>query len=170
MDAVALDPVALSFALLSAMGAAAAFGIVPALRASRPNLIARAALERTDAGLGFGAMLRNGVVTAEVALSFVLLIGSGLMLRSFLALTRTDPGFDTRGKLTFFMPVFGNTPEMRAARDARFARPLQPSAGVTSVTAASPFPLDGGVANGKYGREDAVTDQSPVPAKPTCSW
>ena len=160
LDAVALDPVALSFALLSALGAAAAFGIVPALRASRPNLAQALRSSGRTAGLGSGAVLRNGVVTAEVALSFVLLIGSGLMLRSFLALTRADPGFDTRGKLTFFLPVFGNTPERRAAemRDLRDRFSHLP--GVTAVTAAFPFPLDGGVANGKYGREDAVTDQS----------
>jgi putative ABC transport system permease protein len=46
--------------------------------------------------------LRNIVVVAEVALSFVLLVGSGLMLRSFVELRRVNPGYDPRGLLTFF--------------------------------------------------------------------
>jgi putative ABC transport system permease protein len=159
-NVVALDPLVLAFAVLAAIGAAAAFGIVPALRASRPNLANALRSSGRTAGLGSGAFLRNGVVTAEVALSFVLLIGSGLMLRSFLALSREDPGFDARGKLTFFLPVLGNTPDLRAARMRDLSDRFRHLPGVTSLTAASPFPLDGGVANGKYGREDAVTDQS----------
>jgi predicted permease len=160
VEVVALDPLVLSFALLAAVGAAAAFGIVPALRASRPDLAHALRASGRTAGLGSGAWLRNGVVTAEVALSFVLLIGSGLMLRSFLALTREDPGFDARGKLTFFLPVFGNNADQRAAHMRDLRDRFRHLPGVTSVTAASPFPLDGGVANGKYAREDAVTDQS----------
>jgi predicted permease len=159
VDVVALDPLVLSFALLAAVGAAA-FGVVPALRASRPNLAHALRAGGRTAGLGSGAWLRNGVVTAEVALSFVLLIGSGLMLRSFLALQNTDPGFDARGKLTFFLPVFGNNADQRAAHMRDLRDRFRHLPGVTSVTAASPFPLDGGVANGKYGREDAMTDQS----------
>jgi putative ABC transport system permease protein len=160
VDAVALDPLVLSFALMAAVGAAAAFGVVPALRASRPNLAHALRAGGRAAGLGTGAWLRNGVVTAEVALSFVLLIGSGLMLRSFLALQNTDPGFDARGKLTFFLPVFGNNADQLAAKMRDLRDRFRHLPGVTAVTAASPFPLDGGVANGKYGREDAVTDQS----------
>jgi putative ABC transport system permease protein len=160
MDVVAIDPMVLAFALLAAVAAAAAFGVAPALRASRPNLAHALRASGRTAGLGSAAMLRNGVVTAEVALSFVLLIGSGLMLRSFLALERQDPGFDARGKLTFFLPVFGNTQEKRAAAMRDLRDRFRNLPGVRSVTAASPFPLDGGVANGKYGREDAVTDQS----------
>ena len=47
--------------------------------------------------LGGGRTLRNGVVIAEVALAFVLLIGSGLMFRSFVTLANTNPGYDPNG-------------------------------------------------------------------------
>ena len=48
--------------------------------------------------------MRSAVVTLEVALSFVLLVGSGLMIRSFVALQRTEPGYDPKGVLTFERP------------------------------------------------------------------
>jgi putative ABC transport system permease protein len=160
VDVVALDPLVLWFALLAAVGAAATFGVVPALRASRPDLAHALRSGGRTAGLGGGALLRNGVVTAEVALSFVLLIGSGLMLRSFWALERQDPGFDPHGKLTFFLPVFGRNAAQNAAQIRDLRDRFRKLPGVASVTAAFPFPLDGGVANGKYGREDAVIDQS----------
>jgi putative ABC transport system permease protein len=51
--------------------------------------------------LGQGRWIRNAVVVVEVALSFVLLIGSGLMVRSFVALYQSNPGFDPTGILTF---------------------------------------------------------------------
>ena len=54
-------------------------------------------------GLRAGHLLRDAVVMAEVALSFVLLIGSGLMLRSFVELRRVDPGYRPHGLLTFFV-------------------------------------------------------------------
>jgi hypothetical protein len=57
-------------------------------------------------GLGGGRRLRNIVVITEVVLSFVLLIGSGLMIRSFLALQRIDPGYDPHNVLTF--QLFGS--------------------------------------------------------------
>lgn len=160
VDVVAIDPLVVGFAILSGVLAAALFGVLPALRASRPDLAQALRAGGRASGLGAGAVLRNGVVTAEVALSFVLLVGSGLMLRSFWTLENTDPGFDPRGKLTFFLPVFGNTAETRAARMRDLRQRFEHLPGVKSVTAASPFPLDGGVANGRYGREDSVTDAS----------
>ena len=60
------------------------------------NRMIRGADGTSDFGL-----LRKAVVIVEVALSFVLLVGSGLMARSFLDLRRVDPGYDPRGMLTF---------------------------------------------------------------------
>src|SRR5205085_9534282 len=103
LDEVSIDFTVLLFASLAAIVAAALFGIVPALRASRPDLADVLRASGRTPSLGGGKLLRSGVVTAEVALSFVLLVGSGLMMRSFVALSHVDPGYDPDRVLTFSM-------------------------------------------------------------------
>ena len=85
-----------------------------------PNLAQTLRAGGRTPGLGSGKYLRQGVVVAEVALSFVLLIGSGLMLRSFMALERVDPGFDPNGVLTF--TAFNATPEQSRRAPSLHAR------------------------------------------------
>ena len=82
------------FTLLIALATGIFFGIVPALRGSRADL--REALHeggRSATSSRSTLRLRNGLVISEVTLACVLLIGAGLMLRSFVNLLRTDPGF-----------------------------------------------------------------------------
>jgi len=159
LDTVSLDPFVLVFTILCAVVSALLFGVVPALRASRPDLadVLRAA-GRTP-GLGGAKLLRNGVVAAEVALSFVLLVGSGLMMRSFVTLSHVDPGYDAEGVLTFslFNPRL-NQPEERAVFMRQVHDRLAALPGVRSVTAATPFPLDGQLSNARYGTADAAAD------------
>jgi len=156
---VTIDPWVLGFATLSALVAAALFGVVPALRASRPDLADVLRASGRTPGLGGGRLLRNGVVIAEVALSFVLLIGGGLMVRSFIALARTNPGFDSRGLLTFNVPLRGgrnqdeNAAYVRQLHDRLAALP-----GVKSATAVFPLPLTGIQINSRWGKEEAATD------------
>jgi predicted permease len=159
LTGISLDHTVLAFAALAALAAAALFGIVPALRASGPQIMDVLRSSGRTAGLGSGRLLRNAVVMAEVALSFVLLIGCGLMVRSFIALQKAQPGFEAAGLLTVSLPITnarGREQNMAAVRNIhdRFAE----LPGVTAVTAAFPFPLDGGLANMRWGREDAVAD------------
>jgi putative ABC transport system permease protein len=97
-----------------------------------------------------------------VALSFVLLIGSGLMVRSFVSLTQVKPGYDPEGVLTTLLPLPGGLrqPEERAARIREIRDRLRAIPGVTAVTAASPLPLDGGIIFGRYGPDEALSDGS----------
>jgi putative ABC transport system permease protein len=143
LDAVAMDWRVLAFAAAAGLGAAAIFGILPAWRAAQPDIaqILRGGGRTARPGAGRG--MRNGVVVAEVALSFVLLIGSGLMLRSFIALQRIDPGYDTHGILTFMVTrqwelsrVQGRLELLREIQ----AR-LRDLPGVESVTASIALPL-----------------------------
>jgi predicted permease len=159
LDDVNIDMTVLLFVGGTAVLSAVVFGMLPALRASRPNLSQTLRAGGRSPGLQSGKTLRQAVVVAEVALSFVLLIGSGLMLRSFMALERVDPGFDPRGVLTFtaFNARLRTPDESRAYGDA-LQRELAAIPGVTSVTAASPLPLDGADFNLRWGNEEAATD------------
>src|SRR5215472_16588335 len=162
LDAIKIDPMVLVFSALAGLAAAAIFGVVPALRASRPDVIHVLRASGRTSGLGGGRLLRNIVVITEVALSFVLLIGSGLMFRSFLELQRINPGFDSRNLLTFLLiggPP-GRTPDKRAALQRETRRALSSMGGVESVSAAFPFPLAGGFNPVRWGLETALADPS----------
>jgi predicted permease len=161
VDAVALDPVVLTFAVLAAFISAIAFGIIPAVRSARPDLMQVLRSSGRTSGLGGGAFLRNGVVVAEVALSFILLVGCGLMLRSFIAIQSASPGFNPDNALTFVV----QNPRLQQP-DARrdFMQQLQQRfiaiPGVEDATAVFPLPFDGLVANLRWGTEAAATDAS----------
>ena len=158
LDSVAIDPAVLGFTAAIATLSAVVFGVLPALRASRPDIMDVLRASGRTTGLGRGSMLRNGVVMAEVALSFVLLVGSGLMVRSFLAVVRTDPGFRPGGVFTFQMPIVRQTAEQRGAAENDFQNRLRSLPGVLSASAASDLPLDGGNPVGRWGTQEALAD------------
>jgi putative ABC transport system permease protein len=123
------------------------------------NVLRRAG--RTES-LGQGRWIRDGVVVAEVALSFVLLVGSGLMLRSFGALYQASPGFDAKGVLTFQLANINQAtqgPEGRLALVRDLKARLEAVPGVVAVTATSYLPLGGDQEPlTRYGKEDALAD------------
>ncbi|HEV2667082.1 MAG TPA: ADOP family duplicated permease, partial [Blastocatellia bacterium] len=93
----------LSFALLLSLLSGLAFGLVPALRGTKPNLIAVI----KDDSAAFGgrlarSWLRNGLVVAQVALCLALLIPAGLLLRGLAKALSDDPGFETKKLLIVF--------------------------------------------------------------------
>ena len=161
VGAITLDPFVLAFTVIAGLLAAALFGVVPALRASRPDMMGALRSSGRTAGLGSGRFLRTGVVIAEVALAFVLLIGSGLMFRSFVAITRVDPGFDPDGVLTFTAQPPGGSPEARETFMRVMQQRLGAIPGVTAVTAAAGFPFDNDarrIAGARWGTEAALGD------------
>ncbi len=99
LDQVGLSIAVLVFTLCAAAFSAVACGMVPALRAAAPDL------NRLREG-GRGSTrrrhwARDGLVVGQTALALVLLIGSGLLVRSFWELRRVDPGYDTEDIFTF---------------------------------------------------------------------
>ena len=158
LDTIRIDAFVLLFTVIASLAAAAIFGLMPAWRASRPDLMNVLRGSRSP-GLAGGRLVRNLVVVVEVALSFVLLIGSGLMFRSFLELQRINPGFDPHGLLTFqVLGNPGNTPEQRAAFVRQIQEQLRAIPGAQSVTASFPFPLAGGFSPIRWGTEEALAD------------
>jgi predicted permease len=169
LDTITIDTSVLAFTALAGLAAAILFGMTPALRASRPRLMNVLRGISRNTGLGTGSVMRSVIVTAEVALSFVLLVGSGLMFRSFLDLQRIDPGFDSRNLLTFVLN--GNngatTPEANGAFIRQVEERLGSIPGVKSVGGSVPFPLAGGFNPIRWGKEEALADPSKFQAADT---
>jgi putative ABC transport system permease protein len=96
----------------------------------------------------------------EIALSFVLLIGAGLMVRGFFALQHVQAGFEANNVLTFVLPIPGRTRGERATKTQQVQDRVRAVPGVESVSAGLALPLDGTVVNVPYGNEDALSDPS----------
>ena len=160
LNAVRIDLQVLGFSILAGLLSAVLFGVIPAIRTAKPNLMDILRTSGRSGALG-AAGLRNAVVVVEVALAFVLLIGSGLMFRTFLAIQRVDLGFDPRGLLTFqLLGNIGNTPQEAANFKRQLREQLGAIPGVRSVTASFPLPLAGGFSPVRWGGADAQGDPS----------
>ncbi|MGH7573834.1 MAG: ABC transporter permease [Longimicrobiales bacterium] len=137
-EEITLDGSVLAFTLLVSLFTGLLFGLAPALhlRARTMNAALREGGQRTTAGFG-RLRLRRSLVVSEVALAVVLVVGSGLMLRSFAELQEVDPGFDASGLLTFemFLPEAKYPDE--PARVAFIERSLQQLSALPGVGGAA---------------------------------
>ncbi|UCC71010.1 MAG: ABC transporter permease [Gemmatimonadota bacterium] len=99
LDAAGLQAEVLVFALALSLATVLLFGLAPALSAARvdPAEDLKAGARSVVAG---GTRFRNGLVIVQVALSIILLVGAGLLLRSFVLLRGVDPGFESENVLT----------------------------------------------------------------------
>jgi putative ABC transport system permease protein len=160
LNEVAIDWTVLGFTALAALVSAVLFGMVPAWRGARPDIAGVLRAGGRNPGFRGPGLLRDGVVIVEVALSFVLLTGSGLMLRSFLALGRIDPGFDPSGLLTFRVLGVraGMAPEARAAFMREMQTGLSAIPGVESAAPSYPFPLAEGATPTRWGLAASLAD------------
>jgi putative ABC transport system permease protein len=154
LDEVTLGPRTLLFALLAAVISGVACGGAAAWRGSSPDL---ARLREGGRGsTGRRRLVRDGLVALQTAMALVLLIGAGLLVRSFVALKSVDPGYDTRDVLTFQF-----APEQPALVDgpswARFHLDfldrLKALPGVTSVGIVENVPLDEGTREDRFRNE-----------------
>jgi len=146
VDSIRVDLLVLGFVFALAMISALLFGTLPALQSSKADLVAALKL-RTQSGAGGTGRMRGGLVVAEVALSLVLLVGAGLMTRSFWHLTAVDPGFNPDDVLTVnvSLPFFGSSgPAAQAERHLRLQERIAALPGVEAVGAVTPLPLAGG--------------------------
>ena len=163
LETIRINLQVLGFTALACLAAIGIFGMLPAWRASRPGVSNLLRGSGRNAGLMGGGALRNVVVMVEVALSFVLLVGSGLMFRSFFELQHIDPGFDPQHLLIFQIagtPRNADTPEKLAAFARTVEDRLRVIPGVEGVTAANRFPFEPGFFPVRWGTEEAKADAS----------
>ena len=139
-----LDSTVLLFTLAVTMVTGVVFGLVPALHATRSNL--SAALNESGRGNSSGprfGRLRSILVISETALSFILLVGAGLMLRSFQSLTAIDPGFHPDRVLTLRVPLPAaiTVKSQQPVHYTRILRRLSSLPGLHSAGLITPLPL-----------------------------
>jgi predicted permease len=136
-----LDGRVLAVAALVTLGAGMAFGLAPALDAVRTNLHGWLK-EGGRTGGGTGGRLRDGLVVAEVTLAVVLLVGAGLLIKSFARLMQVDPGFRAAHVLTLQIAVPGTYDGMgRIALFDRLYADLEAIPGVEAVGSTTRLPL-----------------------------
>ncbi len=148
LDEAGLNYRVLGFAIGLSLMTGLIFGIVPALSATRVNL--NASLKEGGRGSGDsrrGALLRDFVAVAEVAVALMLLVSAGLLIRSFLSLQQTDPGFTAERVVTtqVLLPrnKYPEGPQISSFYDQLLER-LRALPGVEAAGAIDAIPLGGG--------------------------
>jgi putative ABC transport system permease protein len=144
IDQVHVDAATLIFVTSVAFLAALIFGIAPAMQFSKPNL--QRSLKESGHTLSAGSThhrLRSGLVIVEIALAGVLLIGAGLLIRSFVSLINVDPGFsaDRVALLQIFIWGRYTTPDQRAAYVQETVKQLEALPDVTAAGITTAIPL-----------------------------
>ncbi len=159
LDDVGLDVTTLLFTVVLALLSGLACGVIPALRASGSDLT-----RLRDGGRGATGgrrWVRDALVVGQTALALVLLIGSGLLVRSFQALRHVDPGYDTRDVFTFQF-----APEQERLADGPawsrfhldFLARLAALPGVRSVGLVENVPLNEGTRSDPFITEEMAAD------------
>jgi predicted permease len=145
---VQLDPRVFAFTLAITLLTGILFGLAPAFGAANENLVEALKEGGQRSGSGPGRQkIRNALLVSEVALALVLVIASGLLVRTFFHLLKVDPGFNSTRVLTFEMTLPGAKypdKDKVAALYRQVLDRLKNIPGVQSAGVASPMPMSGG--------------------------
>ncbi len=145
---VTVDWRVLAFTAAVTLATSLLFGLIPALRASRPDLIVALKESAGRGGSGLGQHhARTLLVVSEIALAVILLIGAALLIRTSLALASVKPGYDTSHVLTMRMSLTGPRFATSAGIEQMVhdgVERLRAIPGVEMATAACCVPLEGG--------------------------
>jgi putative ABC transport system permease protein len=144
LDELAIGPSVLAFALATTLGAAVVFGIAPAVHAAPTDVREKLAAGSLRSGTGRPRRrLQNAFVVVQFALALVLLVGAGLLVRSFVSLLRVERGFDPHNVLAVTVQAWSYypKPERRAAfvREATERLATLPGVSAAGMTSSLPF-------------------------------
>ena len=169
IDLIAVDLRVLAFTGVVSIATALLVGLAPALRASAPDLLTTLReASRGTAGVG-ARRLRAALVVGEIALALVLLVGAGLMVRSFNRLMAINPGFDPERVVTARLMLPEKTYPDRAGWTRFHRELLRRLGGVAGIEAAavnSAVPLEGGGSEAPVIKEG---DAMPTPDRPAAT-
>lgn len=175
LDEITLDPIVLLFTLGLSLIAGLLFGLIPILKYARPQLAN--ALKEAGRGLSEGRArhrARNALVVAQVALAVVLLVGSGLMARTFLAMRDVAPGFVRPDDLLTMRIAIPQALIDDASQVARIheqiVRRIEALAGVESVGLSSSVTMDGVSNNDPIFVEDFPQPDGQIPPLRRFKW
>jgi predicted permease len=154
MDGASLNPAVLVFTTTLALITGVVFGLVPAFAVTRgnTNTLLKEDTARGSASRSTG-LTRATLVIAETALALVLLVGAGLLVKSFARLQDVNPGFSAENVLTAQLALPATRYPDDAARRAfwtRLVEQLRPLSGATAVGLTSNVPFNGMVGSGSY--------------------
>jgi predicted permease len=152
LNEITIDPLVLVFTIVVSLIAGLMFGAIPILKYARPRLAA--ALKDSSRGSSEGRerhRARSTLVVAQIALATVLLVASGLMIRTFLAIQNVPPGFVNPEQvltLRITIPQAVIEDPMQTARThQQIARRIAAIPGVQSVGLSTAITMDGGSSN-----------------------
>ncbi len=148
LESITIDPAVLLFTLALSLGAGLLFGIMPAIKCAAPHItLALRAGGRTLSQSRETHRARNTLVVLQTALAVILLIGSGLMIRTFQALRHVQPGFRDPAEVQTFRIFIPDTQVKEPVRVIRMQQEilsrLAAIPGVTSAAYANSVPDDG---------------------------
>ena len=165
---ITIDPAVLGFTLLASLLSGLFFGAIPILKYSGPHLVtAIRSATRTSSHSRERHRARSVLVVAQVALALVLLVASGLMIRTFQTLRNVQPGFTRPGEVQMLRVSIPESVQADAERVARtYNEILEKVAaipGVESAAMVSSAPLEGFNSNDPVGAEDKTYDPGKIP-------
>jgi predicted permease len=166
---IAVDGSVLGFTLAVSLLTGVIFGLAPALQASRPDL--NETLKdsgRSSTGGAGHRRVRSLLVVSEIALSLVLLVGAGLLMRSFLKLQAVDPGFNPQNSLVGRISLIGPKYEIEASVIASYDQFLDkikslPGVQSAAIRSYTPIAADEGYANKRIKVEGRLVDPANRP-------
>jgi putative ABC transport system permease protein len=148
VDEIGIDPVVLAFALALSLLTGLLFGVIPVMR-FRTNTVALMDGGRSATESPGRHRARNALVVSEIAMALVLLIVSGLMIRTFIALGQVDPGFSRPEQVQTFRvsipAALIKDPQRTARAYQQITEQLQQVPGVLSAGSSSSLTMDGNV-------------------------
>jgi len=170
LEAVSVNGRILAFAFLATLGSGLLFGLFPALRSSAVNLRTQLAEGQRATEGKSGSRFRSAMVAGQMGVALVLLVGAGLLIRTFRELNRVDLGYDPEGVVAAFVALNGDRYPEAADRIAfvnELERRIRALPGVEATGIVSTLPLSGANNDVQF----MVDGQAPPPpGQENISW